>query len=396
MGARRRRRAMLLSMVTLITVCIAGCVSIPQQTETPQVRYEPIGWRQLEGWSDDTIESVWDSFLDNCKILQKRTEWIDVCSTAATQMSGTRDSIRRFFETHLLPYRVALTESGSEASGSGLITGYYEPLLRGSRQRYREFTVPIYARPDDLVTLALDDLYPELKGRTLRGRLQDRTVVPYFSRESLANNASLVAKEIVWVDDAIDAFFLQIQGSGRVQLEDGRVVRLAYADQNGHPYRSIGRYLVERGALSVEQASAQGIRAWLAQHPEHMQEVLNSNPSFVFFREEPIVNPLQGPKGALGIPLTPGRSIAVDPRFIPLGAPVFLATTHPDTNKPLRRLVLAQDTGGAIKGPVRADLFWGTGTQAGESAGRMRGDGHLWILWPRRASPPLSRPLSSL
>lgn len=395
MGATRRQRATLPGILSF-TLCVAGCISTPKQVSTPLVTYEPVNWPQLEGWSDDTIESVWGPFLDNCKVLQKRTEWMVVCSTAAKQTNTNPNSIRRFFEDHLVPYRISLSESRSPASGSGLITGYYEPLLRGSRQRSAAFSVPVYAKPDDLLTLALDDLYPELKGRTLRGRLQERKVVPYFSRAALEENANLVGKEIVWVDDAVDAFFLQIQGSGRVQLEGGEIVRLAYADQNGHPYRSIGRYLVERGALSLEQASAQGIRAWLAQHPERMQEVLNSNPSFVFFREEPIVNPLQGPNGALGIPLTPGRSIAVDPRFIPLGTPVFLVTTHPDTDEPLRRLVLAQDTGGAIKGPVRADLFWGTGTQAGESAGRMRQDGRLWMLWPRRASQPLSRPLSSL
>lgn len=386
-----RQRAMLSSVAVLLLVAlgIAGCVSRPPQPATPQVRYEPVGWQSLEGWSDDRVEWVWAAFLNNCKALQKRAEWSNVCSNAATQTNVDGNSARRFFEAHLTPYRIALID-GSRALDSGMITGYYEPLLRGSRQRSAGFPVPLYAKPDDLLTLALDDLYPELKGRTVRGRLQDRKVVPYFSREALANNGSLAGKELVWVDSAVDAFFLQIQGSGRVQLQDGKVVRMAYVDQNGHPYRAIGRYLVERGELTVEQASAQGIRAWLAAHPERQQEVLNSNPSFVFFREEPIVDPNQGPNGALGIPLTAGRSIAVDPRYIPLGTPVFLATTHPDSSEPLRRMVLAQDTGGAIKGAVRADLFWGTGPQAGESAGRMRQDGRLWLLWPKGATPPVA------
>jgi len=201
----------------------------------------------------------------------------------------------------------------------------------------------------------------------------DLSVPPDDStRAELDNSPLLNGKELVWVDNAVDAFFLQVQGSGRVQLPDGQTIRMAYADQNGHPYRSVGRYLVDKGELTLDQASAQGIRDWVNAHPDRTREVLDSNPSMVFFREEAIADPSIGPKGALGVPLTPERSIAVDPAYIPLGAPVFLSTTYPATDTPLRRLMMAQDTGGAIKGLVRADFFWGFGRPAAESAGRMR------------------------
>jgi membrane-bound lytic murein transglycosylase A len=195
---------------------------------------------------------------------------------------------------------------------------------------------------------------------------------------------ALLGKEIVWVDDPIEAFFLQVQGSGRVQLAgSNEIVRLAYGDQNGQPYKSIGRYLVDKGELTLDQASAQNIKAWVIANPARQQELLNANPSYVFFKEEKISDPRIGPKGALGVPLTPQRSIAIDPQYIPLGAPVFLATTQPNSKTPLQRLVMAQDTGGAIKNAVRADYFWGFGAQAGDKAGRMKQRGAMWVLLPK-------------
>ena len=185
--------------------------------------------------------------------------------------------------------------------------------------------------------------------------------------------------------DPIELFFLQVQGSGRVELPDGRRVRVGYAEQNGHPYQSIGRWLVEKGELKLEQASMQGIQAWARANPKRLNELLNANPSFVFFRELPDSG--GGPLGALGVPLTAGRSIAVDPRAIPLGAPVFLSTTQPLSEQPLQRLVMAQDTGGAIKGAVRADFFWGFGAEAGAQAGRMRQKGEMWALLPNAYIP---------
>jgi membrane-bound lytic murein transglycosylase A len=222
-------------------------------------------------------------------------------------------------------------------------------------------------------------------------------VVPYFSREDIeAGRAATGGRELLFVDDPIDLFFLMIQGSGRVRLDNGRTVRLNYADQNGHPYRSIGRLLIDRGDLKAEQASMQGIKAWARANPARLVELLNANPSYVFFRETGESGPgeggnpadLPGPNGAQGIPLTPGRSLAVDIGFVPLGSPVWLATTWPNTTRPLERLMLAQDTGGAIRGVNRADFFWGFGDDAGREAGRMRQGGEMWLLWPNAAGEP--------
>ena len=206
-------------------------------------------------------------------------------------------------------------------------------------------------------------------------------MVPYYTRAEIeTGKASVAGREILWVDDAVDLFFLQIQGSGKVALDTGEVVRVSYADQNGHPYRSVGRLLVERGELTLDQASMQGIKAWGSRNPDKLPELLNANASYVFFREQPASS--GGPPGALGVPLTAGRSVAVDPRAVPLGAPVFLSTTWPNSTLPLNRLMMAQDTGGAIKGAVRADFYWGSGDEAGAQAGRMRQTGRIWVLLP--------------
>jgi len=246
-----------------------------------------------------------------------------------------------------------------------------------------QFVAPLYAPPADLLTVDLAALFPELKGKRVRGRLDGNKVVPYYTRAELPADTAVHGKEIVWIDNSFDALMLEVQGSGQVQLPDGTTIRLQYADQNGQPYHSVGRYLVQIGALTVEQATIPGIRDWLLAHPDRIREVLDSNPSVVFFNEAPLGDPNRGPKGAQGIALTAGRSIAVDPAWVPLGAPVFLATTLPDTHLPLQRLVIAQDTGGAISGAPRADYFCGSGPQASDLAGRMRQQGSLWMLWPK-------------
>jgi membrane-bound lytic murein transglycosylase A len=273
-----------------------------------------------------------------------------------------------------------------EGNASGLVTGYYEPLLRGSRNRAKGFEQPVRGAPSDLLNVDLSALFPELKDKRVRGRLEGNKVVPYWTRaEITARGDRVPAPTLLYVDDAVELFFLQVQGSGRVRLPDGSMVRLNYADQNGHPYQSIGRVLVDRGELKLEEASMQGIQGWARANPARLQGLLDANPSYVFFREVP--NTPGGPIGALGVPLTAERSIAVDPRSVPLGAPVFLATTRPNSNRPLNRLVMAQDTGGAIKGAVRADFFWGFGKEAGEQAGRMKQNGRMWVLLPPEAAP---------
>ena len=331
------------------------------------------------------MRQSWPAMMASCDALRKRPEWEEVCRVALTINPADDRSVRSFYETQFIPHQLR----NLDGSLQGTVTGYYEPLLKGSRTRGGPYQTALYRAPEDLLTVDLGTLYPELRTMRLRGRLAGNKVVPYPSRAELMQQNLLAGKELLWVDDPVEAFFLQVQGSGRVQLHDTReTVRVAYADQNGHPYRSIGRYLVERGELTLEQASMQGIKAWVASNPARQQELLNANPSFVFFREEKILDPAKGPKGSLGVPLTAQRSIAVDPQFVTLGAPVFIATTQPNSASLLRRLMLAQDTGGAIRNPVRADFFWGYGAEAGELAGRMKQPAQMWVLLPRSLALP--------
>lgn len=337
----------------------------------------PASWADVPGWHEENPALSWDAFLAGCSALKDREIWRDVCTVALQIGKPDRDTARRFFEFNFTPYQLINPDGSSE----GLVTGYYEPLLHGSVKPSQRYRYPLYGVPDDLLVIDLAELHPEFKGMRLRGRLEGRRVVPYFDREQIENGKAAVrGKEIAWVDDAVDLFFLQIQGSGRIQLDDGETLRVGYADQNGYPYRSIGRWLVERGELPLEKASMQGIKAWARQNPDQLPALLNHNSSYVFFRELP--RDLPGPLGALGVPLTAQRSVAVDTRFVPLGAPVFLATTWPNSSRPLNRLMLAQDTGGAIRGAVRADFFWGFGEEAGREAGRMKQLLRMWTLLP--------------
>ena len=339
---------------------------------------QPATWETIVGWQDDDLTQAWDTFSKSCSALRNQLAWQAPCEAAAALQPGNSEMLRGFFEQNFTPYQVTNPDGGND----GLITGYYEPLLSGSRKPGKRFRFPLYAAPDDLLTIDLGAVYPELKNMRLRGRLQGNRVVPYFTRAEIDTGiTSLKGRELVWVDDAIDLFFLQIQGSGRVKLDNGETVRVGYADQNGYPYKSIGKALVERGELPLEKASMQGIKDWGVQNPDKLKDLLNFNASYVFFREQP--NSGNGPLGAQGIALTAGRSIAVDPRNIPLGAPVFLATTWPNSGKPLQRLMIAQDTGGAIRGAVRADFFWGFGKDAGKYAGSMKQSGKMWVLLPK-------------
>jgi len=365
-------------------------VSVPAVPLT--LRYERVPFDSLPGWREDDAAAALQAFLGSCVALKNKPDWQSVCERALAAPLREARAARQFFESQFEPWRVAYDDETGRRSETGLITGYYEPVLRGARKPGGAYTTPLYGVPDDLLTVELSDLYPQLKGERVRGRVQGRKVVPYPERAAIDNNPALRGKELLWVDDALDAFLLQVQGSGRVQLPDGQVIRVAYADQNGQPYKAIARYLVQRGELTVEQATVPGLRQWLAAHPQRLQEVLNSNPSVVFFREEKLVDARLGPKGALGVPLTAGRSVAIDPRNLPLGAPLFLATREPGGGAALQRLVMAQDTGGAIRGVVRADLFWGLGAQAGERAGNMREQGRLWLLWPKGQPLPAAGP----
>ena len=364
----------------------AGCAQLPPPCPCPQppkpppqARYEPSDFASLPGWPQAPFAASLRAFLAVCNRPQNQVPraLLSVCDEARKLPAGDDAAARAYFERVFTVYTIVAPDSGAE----GQVTGYYEPVLEGSRARSARHSQPVYGLPEDLVVVELAAQYPELRGLRLRGRLNGRRVEPYYSRADIAaRNGTFPAPVIAWVADPVELFFLQIQGSGQIQLESGERIRVAFADQNGHPYRSLGRHLVERGEMTLDQASMQSIKAWGAANPQRLQEALNHNASYVFFRELPAVG---GPPGALGVPLEAGYSIAVDARYVPLGAPVFLATTYPLSPQPLERLVVAQDTGGAIRGAVRADFFWGTGAEAGGLAGRMRQPGRMWLLWPR-------------
>jgi membrane-bound lytic murein transglycosylase A len=359
-------------------VCLlASCVSAPPRA--PGIG-QPVSWAELPGWRDDALAQAWPALQSSCQKMPARdARWSELCADAALFLAPDDDTARAFFETRFVAHVVA----GNNGAAEGLITGYYEPLLQGSLVKTKRFRYPLYGRPDDLVVVDLGGLYPELQGKRYRGRLNSNRVVPYYSRAEISNGKRPPDEAVLaWVDDPVALFFLEIQGSGRIRLPDGKMLHVGYADQNGHPYVAIGRTLVDSGAMKLEEATMPAIRAWLKTNPDKAQAVLNSNPSYVFFTLREPDN--SGPVGALNVPLLPERSIAVDPNFIPLGSPVWFDTSLPgdDSARPYRRLVFAQDTGGAIRGPVRADLFLGFGENAERIAGAMRQRGKLYVLLP--------------
>jgi membrane-bound lytic murein transglycosylase A len=404
---RHSRQAALL----LVCAALAACKTAPPKPAPPpppavatitQARYELQPFDALPAVNDTDLRAAWPAWLVSCRTLARRAAWQGACERAASVAADDTATVRRYFAEHFDAYRLqaetreATAPAGGEVrtlslATEGRMTGYYEPELVGSRARGAPYVVPLYRAPEDLLTIDLGSLYPELKNQRVRGRLvttpQGRRVVPYWSRAEIEAGERLQGAELVWVEDAVEAFFLQVQGSGRIRLPDNNVIRVGYADQNGHPYRSIGRWLVDRGELTLDQASLQGIRAWGQRNPQRLPELLNQNPSYVFFRELPLGDPQAGPLGAMGVPLTAGYSVAADPQFVPLGAPLLIRTAHPSDGTSLVRWVLAQDTGGAIRGPLRFDFFWGTGAAAGEQAGRQRGDAAAWLLVPKGTRP---------
>ena len=356
---------------------LAACANAP--SPMPGIG-QPVPWARLPGWQEDRLAQAWPALQNSCQKMPARdARWNDLCATAALFPTLDDDTARAFFETRFIAHEV----SGDNGAADGLITGYYEPLLHGSRVKTKRFRYPLYGQPDDLVAVDLGGLYPELQGKRYRGRLDGNRVVPYYSRAEISSaKRPADAAVLAWVDDPVALFFLEIQGSGRIQLPDGKMLHVGYADQNGHPYVAIGRTLVESGAMKLEEATLPGIHAWLKANPDQAQAVLNSNPSYVFFTVRAPDSP--GPVGALNVPLVPERSIAVDPGFIPLGSPVWFDASLPGNGaaRPYRRLVFAQDTGGAIRGPMRADLFFGFGENAERLAGTMRQRGKMYVLQP--------------
>jgi membrane-bound lytic murein transglycosylase A len=384
---RCARLAITLAMLGLLVACAQPRMPKPPSRPAPSVG--PAGpavrvasFAELPGWSEERHAEALVVFLKGCAAIRPDKPLAPACAAARGVPAGDDGAARAFFEARFEPVEL----SNGDGSTRGLITGYYEPVIQACRARRPGCSAPIHGVPDDLIAVELASIDPDLKGKRLRGRLEGRKLVPYASRAEIdARSATaagdgkpLPAAVLAWAVDPVDVFFLQVQGSGRLQMEDGSVVRVGYADQNGHPYRAVGKSLVERGALAREAVSMQSIRDWLAANLAERDAVLATNPSYVFFRELPPSE--EPPPGSLGVALTPARSIAVDINVVPLGSPVWLVTTDPEDGSPIRRLMAAQDTGGAIRGGVRADLFWGRGESAAAKAGRMQQTGRMWLL----------------
>ncbi|MGE4351324.1 MAG: murein transglycosylase A [Bdellovibrionales bacterium] len=375
-----KTRLACLCVLFLLTACAGR-----EKPGEEEIDLRPVSFSDLSGWESDTQSDILPAFLKSCDVFDKKDsenelgipqagragDWQTICQKVEETPLQTDAQVRRFFENNFVPYRVRNVKRG-------LFTGYYEASLKGSRHRHGAFQTPLWQRPSDMLTLRLEAFNPEWKGRKLTGKIAGSEFVPYDSRAQIARG-SLVgrATPLLWVDDPIGAFFLEIQGSGRVEMEDGSVVRVGYEAQNGQGYTAVGRVLADRGEIK-RPVTMQKIRAWMETHPGQAQSVMDTNPSVIFFKENNGV----GSIGAQGVALTPYRSLAVDRRYVPLGVPLWLQT------KEQRRLVMAQDTGGAIKGPVRGDLFCGAGKEAEAMAGHMQEEGTYYLLLPKERENP--------
>jgi membrane-bound lytic murein transglycosylase A len=369
-----RGRAWVLLVVLLALALIAGAIAyyLLRPKPGPRLTLTPARYEELLGWRDDPVAAAIPAFLKSCGALAPRSdvaafdarpknpdfgtagEWRPLCTAAEQLPAGDDTAARQFFETGFVPWL-----AGNNGESEGLFTGYFEISLSGSRKPGGAYRTPLYRRPADPTRFA-------------RAEIEDGAL----------NGQGL---ELLWVDDPIAAFFLEIQGSGRVQLPDGKIVRVGYDGSNNKPYVAVGRLLLDRGELPREQVTMANIRRWMAEHPTEGAALRRENPSFVFFRE--ITG--DGPLGAQRVVLTAGRSLAVDRAFLPLGLPLWLEAQERFSPGNFRRLVIAQDTGGAIKGPVRGDLFWGHGAMAAAGAGAMNARGHYYLLLPRTVAARL-------
>ncbi len=383
-----------LSVIGCAPLNIPVPVGTPATDQPPALFLTETDFENLPGWDGEDHAASLPVFLRSCARLQDRApglemgddrrmgtigHWQAICEDAARIRPGNTVEAKYFFESRFIPYL-----AGDGGDSIGLFTGYYEPEINGRWGPEPGFEIPIYSRPKDIVSIDLGSYRDEYAGAQLAGRLEGSKLVPYHDRAAI-NGGALRGQglEILWVDDAVDKFFMQVQGSGRVLLPDGSHIRLGYAGRNGHRYTSIGRELVGMGQMRLEDVTAPSIRQWLRTNPVAGTALMDRNRSYVFFR----VIEGEGPIGAQGVPLTPGRSLAIDDAFIPYGVPLWLETTDPlADDAPLRRIMVTQDTGSAILGPVRGDVFWGFGDEAGLRAGLMKQDGRYFLLLPRVAA----------
>lgn len=384
-------------VAALAALALAACDDAPPP-ETVADDAPPgltqIALTDLPGWAVDDVSKGVAAFRGVCRRFSRQPEgkatspawpelgsagaWADACAEAKALPDD--GSARAFLESRFEAFAV------DAPPDAGLFTGYFEPEIEGARAPDEKYRSPIYRVPSDLISVDLGLFSQKFAGERILGRFDGKAFIPFYERSDVANGA-LAGRglELAWLADPVDGFFLEIQGSGRIRLENGEIMRVGYAGKNGRAYRAIGRDLIENGAIAREDMSMQAIRDWLVANPSEAQAVMNLNRSVVFFEER--TGP--GPIGAAGTPLTAGRSLAVDPKFVPLGALVFLDTPHPDAETgapPIRRLVVAEDVGGAIKGAVRGDLFWGSGDAAGALAGRMISRGRYYLLRPKQRS----------
>ncbi len=371
----------------------------PSSETKPALILSPARFADLPGWRSDDQAAALSAFLATCRDLERGGDgsprspdlllamrgWPEVCRQARNLDDRDLQSVRRFFETALRPWAVT---AGTESQG--LFTGYYEPTLEGSHRRTGVYRYPLYVVPPDLVHVDLGRFRDKWKGHQISGRLKGRDLVPYYDRAAIERGALAGRRlELVYVDDPIDLFFLQVQGSGKILLPHGRVLHVGYSGENGLPYTSVGKELIAEGELLPDMVSLGTLRGWFLSHPLRTRQILDRNRSYVFFRK------LRGnaPLGSAGVPLTPRRSLAVDRAYLPMGLPIWLATTVPDpepgrADHPFDRLMVSQDTGGAIRGPIRGDVYWGGGREAEAIAGRMKNQGKIWLLLPRQGSIP--------
>lgn len=377
----------------------------PMPSPVPEEKAEPQRpvlraqtFSSLSGWQQDRHAQALVAFQKSCARIKPQPasrflggsadiiggrvgDWLAVCEHASAMQTNNDTAARQFFETWFTPYLVSADNEHTATGSEGLFTGYFEPELDGSMRAGGPYQTPLYSRPPDLISVSLGQFDKDLSGNTVWGRIKGGRLVPYADRAAIEQGqASVQMKPLVWVDDPVEAFFLHVQGSGRVRLAGSdRVVRLGFAGKNGKPYKSIGRLLIDRGEIPADRLTMDSIAQWVRDHPARGRQLLKENPSFVFFR----TLDGDGPIGAQGAALTPGRSLAVDRRFLGLGLPLWVETRDPlDKNRPFHRLMVAQDTGGAIKGTVRGDIFFGAGVDARKQAGNMKRAGRYFVLLP--------------
>jgi membrane-bound lytic murein transglycosylase A len=372
-------------VVFLLAMALAGCAASPPAVPLthPPLRLGRVAFDDVPGWRQAQLDDALAAFRRGCAALSQKApdaamsgagyagtaaDWRNACADRT-------DNARSFFESRFTPYAINPDEAG-------LFTGYYEPEILASPTRGGDYQTPIYGLPSDLVQVNLGAFDPKLAGQRIAGRVEGHSLMPYATRAEI-NAKPPPGQVLFYAADPVALFFLQIQGSGRARLPDGRVVRLAYAGANGQPYTAIGRTLIAEGALARENVSLQSIRAWLLAHSDQAQRVMETDKSYVFFAQNDLGDPALGSTGTLGVALTPRASLAIDPRLNMLGAPYFVATQPNGANPdPVQALLIGQDTGGAIRGAARADIFFGFGPQAEDRAGHMNAPGRLFVLLP--------------